>query len=220
MQTNLENTKCLFCDKFDIGASDKIHPIFDKIIWNNEDFVIVPAKGSLVEGYLLIIPRKHYHSMAHLPSKQMSDLARIKSAVRGRLETCFGNPIFFEHGPVCKTNPVGSCIDHAHLHCVPFKEDLVPIMQELYDLKRISKYCDIAEALTVDQSYMYYESQAEEQFVFFSTTVPSQYFRKIIAVKLGIPYEWDWSSFEFEEKAASTLEKIQSFEIDMLGCDP
>ena len=159
-----DSIECTFCQKFDQELFHTLHPIFDKIIWDNNDFVIVPARGSLVEGYLLIFPRKHYHSLAHLPPNLLSSLCKIKSATRKMLTTHFTSPIFFEHGTVCRTKRAGSSIVHAHLHCVPFEKDLVPRLLLLHRYKTIDKFEDIAKQLEKHQSYIYFESQNQEKF--------------------------------------------------------
>lgn len=211
--------ECTFCQKFDQELFHTLHPIFDKIIWDNKDFVIVPARGSLVEGYLLIFPKKHYHSLANLPHNLLSSLSKIKSAIRRMLATHFTDPIFFEHGAVCRTKRAGSSIEHAHLHCVPFEKDLVPRLQLLHRFTSIDKFEDIAKQSAKHQSYIYFENQNQEKFILDDVSVPSQHLRRVIAEELGIPDRWDWTVFSFKQNVVSTLKVLDSARLDILAID-
>ena len=214
MDNNVIN--CVFCQKFDEKLSYMVHPIFDKIIWKNESFVLIPAKGSLVEGYLLIIPIKHYYSLADLPPNILSNLSKIKSIIRRILTEYFTRPIFFEHGALSQTNLAGSSIRHAHLHCVPFQVDLTHRLQLSHRLRRIDKFEDIANQLMINQSYIYFENQDQGKFIFDDVSVPSQYLRRVIAEELGISDQWDYAIFPFEQKVISTLKVLDVARLDML----
>ena len=147
---------CLFCEKFYNDQDRMLDPIFDKILWQNKDFVIVPAKGALVEGYLLVITKQHYSSLANLPSHILSNLTKIKLFIRYMMNKYFKSPIFFEHGPVCQTDQIGSCIDHAHLHCVPFDNDIVPKLIKSHQLVEISKLDALRNYAAKNQSYLFF----------------------------------------------------------------
>jgi ATP adenylyltransferase len=204
---------CRFCEKFGHKSSSETHPVFDRILWENDRFLIVPAWGCLVEGYLLAITKKHYYSIANLPPAMLLELSEIKEAMRRTVTRWFTAPIFFEHGPVCKTNRAGSCIDHAHLHCVPVDFDLVPQLRSSHQVTKIEKLEDIAKQTLVDRSYIYFENQEQEKYILEGDSVPSQYFRRIIARQLGIPDQWNWALFPFKKKAQATLKTLESVQL-------
>ena len=64
---------CPFCnlDYLDIANT---------IIDQSENFLVLPSKGSLCNGYLLIIPKEHINSM--------NELSDIKKAVAPLFDIC------------------------------------------------------------------------------------------------------------------------------------
>ena len=207
-----EQLICDFCIKFsnEINLNQR-HSVFDNVLWENNDFIIVPTRGCIVEGYLLIIPKHHYYGMASLPQDKIADLTKIKNQVRQYLTNHFTAPIFFEHGPICRTtNRAGSCLDHAHLHCVPVQHDFLKLLRNSHQLKALDNFEELAMESTMNRSYMYYENQGGLKFVFSDINVPSQYMRRLIAKTIGIPNKWDWAVFPFEKHAQSTIKTLES----------
>ena len=201
-------TDCSFCMKFGSNASGQLHHIFDKIICENENFVVVPARGSLVEGYLLIITRTHFRSMAHLSNALLLELEQLILKVTEIVTKHFGSPVIFEHGLVCEDVGVGSCIDHAHLHLVPVVGDILSQLKLVYKLRSIKTLREIAAQVRANESYLYFETQKRDRFVITRSTIPSQYMRRLIATEIGLPDQWDWAVFDFEYNARATLEKL------------
>jgi len=109
-------TDCTFCDssKFD-----------DRIVTETEGFWVFPTIGQISEGgYLLIVPKEHYASLARLPPDLMDEFIDLREEVLTEIEeeyvTFPGNNIHdvtgvtgFEHG-VC-----GQTVFHAHYHVSP-----------------------------------------------------------------------------------------------------
>lgn len=199
-----QRTDCAFCLKFGAAPAAPLHAVFDRPVLEGVDFVAVPAVGSLVEGYLLIIPRRHYLNIAEMPAEVLSEFARMKSTVRELLAAHFAPPLFFEHGMVCPTNAAGACVEHAHLHCLPLGADLTPRLAASHRLERIAGLHEVAGQGLLNQSYIYFENQREEKFIIRDPAVPSQYLRRMIAEELGSPDSWDWAVFTFEENARKT----------------
>ena len=200
--------ECVFCGKFCAGSAYEDRSVFDRAIWENDEFVIVPSVGSLVPGYLLVIPRQHYISIAQLPFDMLGRLARIKLVVREILTQQFSPPLFFEHGPMCHANNAGSCIDHAHLHCVPLAADLLPVLRSHHSLRKIEGFEAIANQARLNESYVYFENQHQEQFLFSDGHIPSQYLRRLISDAMKIPDLWDWGIFTFEQNAVATVNAL------------
>jgi ATP adenylyltransferase len=209
------DSACVFCKKFGNESSHEPRFVFDKIIWENSDFVIVPALGSLVPGYLLIITRQHHLSFTLLSSKLLGDLMKIKSIVRQVLTTYFMPPVFFEHGMACDLKRTGGCIDHAHLHCVPLPTDLVSRLVREHDLIRLQSTDELVTMVGTDRSYVYLENQKQEQFVLLDPDVPSQYLRRLVAESVGMREQWDWGVFFFEQNIADTLEVMATAETEL-----
>src|SRR5437870_13220641 len=69
-----------------------------RIIFETENFVVLPSIGQIVEGYLLIMPKRHANSMAVLDKHLLAELEIVYSKVRQMLSRSYSTPIFYEHG--------------------------------------------------------------------------------------------------------------------------
>ena len=91
-------------------------------MFESDNFVVFPSLGQIVEGYLLIAPKKHYIGVSGIPKELYPELEEVCKKVRNKLSEVYCVPLFFEHGPH-KESKGGCCIDHAHIHAVPVKTD-------------------------------------------------------------------------------------------------
>lgn len=201
---------CDFCDKFSVNYDvRKRHPIFDYVIWEDDYFVVVPTLGCIVPGYVLIIPKSHHLGMATLPRHQIERLTELKEHIKKILAANFTTPIFFEHGPICNLqNRAGSCLDHAHLHCVPVDLDFTHLLKRRHSLSLLENYEDIVSQYRINQSYIYYENPSGKKYVFSDVNIPSQYLRRLIAEHIDLPMQWDWALSSFEDNAKMTVDTL------------
>jgi ATP adenylyltransferase len=202
-------SSCPFCRKFGY-KNTPLHPVFDQILLKTDAFIVLPAKGSFVEGYLLILPRKHFYNMASLPPSLFSVLSDLKSIIRKVLSSNFNKPIFYEHGTINSSIYAGNSISHAHMHCVPCREDLLQLLPEKYRITRLKKFDDIRKQAQRTRSYVYFETNSQEHFIIDEMSVPSQFLRQIVANALGFTDQWNWRVHLFEHKAKKTLEILNA----------
>jgi len=47
-----------------------LHRIWDRPLLGSDHFVAIPSLGSLVRGWLLVVPRCHYLNLAKLPNEE------------------------------------------------------------------------------------------------------------------------------------------------------
>ena len=201
---------CIFCNKFGDTGSQKRDPVFDKILCKNDSFLVVPAMGSLVPGYLLILTRGHFTSMARLPPEMLRELTRLKDRVRDRLQNSFGPLVFFEHGMICSSNNAGNSIGHAHMHAVPFRGDLLGKILADHDALSIRNFDDIIRQYNRNHSYVFFEDQNGNMYIIDDANVPSQYVRRLLAEDLGRPGKWDWAVCTFPEHAHATINELDN----------
>ena len=94
-------------------------------MFESENLVAIPSLGSLVEGWLLIVPRMHFISTGAFPPDLHEEFATFKREVCARLTALYGEICAFEHGPYAPSRQVGCGVDHAHVHLVPVAFDLI-----------------------------------------------------------------------------------------------
>jgi hypothetical protein len=57
--------------------------IENTVLFETDEFVVVPSLGSLVEGWLLIVSKEHYLCMAEAPPSLIDELLALQQFVRG-----------------------------------------------------------------------------------------------------------------------------------------
>lgn len=193
----MENTKCPFCD---IDYTD----ISNTIIEETDNFLIVPTKGALVVGYLLVVPKQHVTSMNELKDFQKQELLNIIKKYREKFYAIFGkHPIVFEHGTSRNDSKnSASSITHAHYHIVNhnFKNESKIINQlKLRNVDEISFYKNN------EKSYISYISSDFKFYITYNFEGKSQQMRIFIAEDLSIENEYNWKISNFENNIIETV---------------
>jgi diadenosine tetraphosphate (Ap4A) HIT family hydrolase len=206
-----DSDSCRFCiilTNNDLNKKEHNNPlpIYDTILYETTNFIVVPALGALVSGYLMIVSRNHMHSMACITRSEMDELNDLIEFLREKILRCFNvSPILFEHGSALGcVNKSACCIEHAHLHLVPV---------HLSEETRILQYANAVKIPNLQslisfngEPYLLYVNAERGHYLSRDTILPSQYMRKWIANEIGRPFEWDWRLFEFIENINTTVE--------------
>lgn len=171
-----------------------------------ENFIIKLALGSLVRGYILIISKKHYCSMAELNDLEIIEYKNLIQKYRNIFFNIYGKYlIVFEHGSISADGEGSSAsIVHAHTHIVNHNfsdEDKVIDYLNLKKTDRILK----------GKNYIYYLSCKNEQFISYNFPNQSQLMRILIARDLEIEDKYDWRKDYFMENIKSTIEDIKNY---------
>lgn len=212
---------CPFCSQYSIKNAPnqwgsnwgKKYQQDSDIIYETDDLLLITGLGALSEGYVLILPKLHYLSMADLSEKMMDSLLSLKARVRAFLEKEYGVPVvFFEHGVRGEEARGGACIDHAHLHAVPCKADFRCVLSKDFSETKIYSLRDIQIKIKPNVQYILYEDGKEQIFVYQTQSkIPSQYIRRVWANVIGKPDEWDWSIYIGNNNIAKTLARFRKF---------
>jgi len=111
------STDCAFCQHSDIARY---------VLKETPNFLIVTDHAPLVEGHLLIIPRRHYTCYGDVPAELDAELFTLKQEIQQFLARYYAPVVFWEHGIFRQT------VFHAHLHCFPFGTIEYDHTQELH----------------------------------------------------------------------------------------
>lgn len=215
---------CPFCNEFNgkkhlsyfentIGTK---YGINKRCVLETKDFACIPSIGSFVEGYLLIVPRKHFLSFLSLPFHYAEELNSIITCLCDFYLDCYHSKyIIFEHGSSNLDNTGGMSVLHAHLHIVPYNSSFIPDLKdyhfikynEILDLKRDyyfnTKQSPYLFFRDVDSSYYYCENE----------NIPSQFFRKKLCNSLGLINMGDWKEFPFIDNIVRTITSTYSYQL-------
>src|SRR4051794_31502067 len=87
--------------------------LWDTPVYESESFVVVPTVGALVEGWLLVVPRKFRLCIARLAAAEFNELEGLLRDFLPVFEAAFGPASMFEHGAAKMCTSVGCGVDHA-----------------------------------------------------------------------------------------------------------
>lgn len=189
---------CVFCELDD-------SKYYNKIIEETDNFLVIPTLGSLVDGYLLIVYKKHLYSINKIPTKAKNEYLNLIEKYRKLFKNIYGKyPIVFEHGSPDPLGMCTCCLIHAHSHIVNhnYKNEKEILNKENFE--SINSFFDIKK----DINYIYYKNELGKEFVSYNYEPISQLMRIFIAKDLGIEDKYNWHTTSFEENIKSTIEKF------------
>jgi len=186
---------CCLCSNF---VSEGSNEVWNKPLFESANFVVLPSLGSLVEGWLLLVPKKHFICMGALPVDLAREMDSMKHEITSRLHRQYGEVCVFEHGPGAANHEVGCGVDHAHLHMVPFDFDLTSAATRFIPpstVWRDAGWESCRAAFEEGQDYLYLEQPVGVGRIAVRPDFGSQVFRKAIALCLGVPQQFSWRQY-------------------------
>ncbi len=191
---------CIFCDI----DNNKVE---NTIIDETNKFYILPSIGALVDGYVLVVSKRHLNSMSELTKSEMNEYKFIIEKYRNLFKNIYGKfPIVFEHGsPLLDSDMKANSVVHAHTHIVNHQYiDENAIIKKL-NLATIDKINNISN----NKNYIMYMNSNGSCYVTYNFEPISQMMRKLIAKDLGFENKFDWKKEMFLNNINSTIEKLK-----------
>jgi diadenosine tetraphosphate (Ap4A) HIT family hydrolase len=191
---------CIFCDI--INNNSKKSQIENTILHENNHFIVIPALGSLFSGHALIVSKKHYTSIAQMPSEAIDECVFLMNHIAKQSQDILPNLIFSEHGACSENERGGSCVIHAHVQCVPIPNyQSIPNVEQFVQEAPVSKFSEMQQS---NKPYLYINTGGLSKF-YISESVPSQLIRKIIYANNGRT-DWDWRADPKLDMVKETIE--------------
>jgi len=181
--------------------------LYDNLIEETPNFAVLPTKGSIVPGWVLVVPKFATPRMADVPQSMLAELEELVNHITRKIETKFGTTYTFEHGGL-KGSPVSCGVDQAHLHIAPVNFDLLEAAQVETAGGWIHTGADrVPQGECADGEYWFVSSG--EAAVYKTIDCPSpQFFRKIIARETGNADHWDYRGNDFIDNVSVTLKAM------------
>jgi diadenosine tetraphosphate (Ap4A) HIT family hydrolase len=200
--------QCRFCN---ILQKSYTYGEIDKPIFENDSFFVISSLGSIIEGWVLIIPKEHTLSMKDF--YHQDTFKECVNTVLHIMERQYGKIIAFEHGTNREGSLTGCGTDHAHLHLVAFPKSLINELEKS-NLNWIECRPSEIQHLSGGKEYLFYtelnktwhESKGYLSVLDFPV---SQFFRKIIANYYGQIEKSNYKEFKFLENSFKTLDKLK-----------
>jgi diadenosine tetraphosphate (Ap4A) HIT family hydrolase len=195
-------------------AEDKVPP-WDQVLFESDNFVVVPTVGAIVEGWVLIVPREPYLCMGAINAELREELQQVVALFAAAIRDCYGEVAAFEHGPSCVGTRVGCGVDHAHLHLLPAPRNLIADVDNVASAN-LSWHLADGLAATADYfragiPYLFVEQPIGCSMIADARQAPSQLFRRVVAYQVGSPEKFDWRGDAMESNVVSTSETLSQW---------
>lgn len=199
---------CKFCE---VGAGMFLNEM-DRPICESADYYAICSVGGFVPGWTLIFPKMHVLNMSSEYSKPT--FREFVHKVTAMVRKEYGQCVHFEHGAATLNSQTGCGVNHAHLHIVPFSkglESLALASRPNYAWRKVS--AEGIEAACQKSEYLFcsdaFDGGEATGLLSPLTTPESQFFRKLIAVSLGLNALYDYKLHRFEELSLSTAAHLR-----------
>jgi diadenosine tetraphosphate (Ap4A) HIT family hydrolase len=209
MDLTNETDCCRFCSYF---SSTSVDPV-DAPWLRDDDYCAMVSKGALVPGWTLICPLRHGYSLAN--DYRLHEFWSFSSKAEAIIRARYGDVQVFEHGASHAGSPTGCGTDHAHLHMVPLAFS-VSTEALRYDaaLEWVScQVSDIGEQVA-GREYLFvsdrYEGDQTAGLLCLLETPVSQFFRRVVASRLGLREFYDYRRHPMLEIARSSASNLRS----------
>jgi ATP adenylyltransferase len=207
---------CSYCSNILSRMARPALEPWNKILCETDNFVVTPTVGALVEGWVLIISKRHVPAMGALTTKELYELRELHAKIRGLVESVYGSAVTFEHGPAREGTGFGCGIDHAHFHIVPLQIILTRLVEDELGIpvqwETIMDIGDLSRIhLIKKMSYLYIsENGSNHGMVACLHDIPSQFMRRLVAKSLGIPSLYDYRKHEFRDNVNATMHRLKT----------
>ena len=193
---------CLFCK---LLAGKSVHN--QAPLYETENFLVIPGSGAFVDGYLMILPKKHVMSCAELSYEVRLEMTKVLQDIKLILRSIYQKDILiWENGS--GTGGYGkpkNFIVHAHIHACPCSLDILQTTKMTgINLKEIE--VDSLPDYSKD-SYLFVINYDNKWYICSDTNlyIPRQYVRQLIALEQNINNDlWDWRRYPFWENVERT----------------
>lgn len=217
MQIKMMN-ECSFCSEFNGSGENSVflnnvgfdNGITSRKLFETENWVVVPTLGSFVEGYLLIITKKHYISISECQTNLLDELEGLITYIKCVIDKVYNSPIIaFEHGAISEQEKGGCCVTHAHMHIVPYRGDIMNELNNLnFSFREIDTLYELNKQFIGEKQYIFYQNNIGKKYIFESNIIPSQYIRQVLCKRIGSPRKWDWRKYYFIDNIIKTLKAV------------
>lgn len=181
--------------------------LYDSIVEETKNFAVLPTKGSIVPGWVLVVPKFPVPRVADVPDAMRDELNDLVNRTCARLESSFGSTFTFEHGGF-RGSKVSCGVDQAHLHIAPLDFDLVQAAKTSSPTNWENVGCERTPQGTLGDSEYWFVSSGAVSFCKSIDSASPQFFRRIIAERTGHGELWDYRKEDFIENVAVTLKAM------------
>ncbi|MFG2995179.1 methyltransferase domain-containing protein [Streptomyces sp. NPDC048340] len=203
-------------------------PGFSRLVARTRAVDVLSGLGSLLPGYVLVVPRRHTTSLGELPPADLAEAFSVGWCFAERIEREFGHPVVLvEHGSSGAAGAIGaadpgtasaaasrhrtggSCITHSHLHIFPLSDAAHSPLFAAPGSRKISGLSSLIDTAHRKKNYYFCTWKRDEGYLLSDPDLPSQYARRVWAGTLDAPDLWDWAAFPFLANCQDTTNRLR-----------
>nr|WP_321357812.1 hypothetical protein [uncultured Draconibacterium sp.] len=193
-----------------------INNICNKPLFESEHFKVIPSIGSIVEGWLLMIPKTHFISFAYMSQELLIEAQEVSVQIINIIKKEYNSDVVvFENGAGELNTKIGCGVDYAHIHFVPIKINAKHIIDSFYKRELLWKKIFSLKELSTYKTNYYLINDSSNYFVGIPPFAESQLIRKGIAESVGMPHKFDWKKYPFEENVVKTINRFKHQTIEI-----
>jgi diadenosine tetraphosphate (Ap4A) HIT family hydrolase len=172
-----------------------------------DNFWIVCDVHPLIEGHVLIIPKKHLSCIGEYPIDVYDEFLAIFNKFYEFVHKTYGSVSSFEHGKM------GQTVFHSHIHILPFNGSPTKIVPEgENNLTPFTDFSYLKSIYEKEDKYLYF-SILDKKWIVDTKLGAPRFFRDRFAYSLGVPDRGNWkemdSNVETMKKAVFELTELQ-----------
>jgi ATP adenylyltransferase len=183
---------CCLCSTL---ASQAGRARWDRALFESPNFEVLPSLGSLVEGWMLLVPKEHFLCTGALRPELVTEYKTLRATITTYISSKYGSACIFEHGPGQAHRQVGCGVDHAHLHILPLPFGLLSAAAKFLPAGiswADADHDSCRSAWEQGLDYLYVEQPVGVGRIAVHAKFGSQIFRKAIAARLGVLDQFNW----------------------------
>ena len=176
-----KSTRCEFCFPWRFATNRTAQlPGAAAALWGDDQFLVIPDVAPIRPGHVLLLPTRHYLAMGAIPHDLVPQLERHISQIHSTMQAAFSrDAIFIEHGAV-RPHEAGSCIDHAHWHCLPDEDDILEELARRDMHGTPGRFADTMRRYKNNDSY-FLVRRRDNHWIFPPSGLPCQFMRLMTA---------------------------------------
>ena len=207
--------QCPFCTELEGGGQSIFAEMIrerlaSRIIYEDEDFVVMPPLGQFMEGGLLLLSRRHISSFAYLPAALFPKLEQLLTVLRRELVARWGvPPLIFEHGPAPDSSKGLCCVEHAHLNIFPARVTVHPHLTRRMNFQ-LTSLSELSHLRRAEFGYLFVQENDGSRRAYDAQLVPTQLVRRIVTSQLGFPQRWHWRDYPGYDELIATYHALKA----------
>lgn len=207
-------SQCPFCAELE-GESVTVFSnmiggrLDSRIVYEDDNFVLMPPIGEFMEGGLLLLTKRHILSFSQLDEALFEPLERLLAAVSLALRERWGStPLIFEHGPAPDMGKGVCCVDHAHFNIFPAPVAIHPHLAGRMH-RKMDRLHDMRRLRNAEFGYLWVQENDGTRHAYDGFEVPTQRVRRIVAAGIGKPDRWHWRDYPGYDELVTTYHALK-----------